>query len=481
MGQHRNTSDLSSYFFGRQQPSAVDVEAAVLGAILSDREALSNVVDILRADTFYSDAHSEIYSACLALFAESRPIDILTATEELRKRGTLENIGGSFALVELTNRVASTANIEYHARILAQKALSRGLISTASDTIGKAYSDENDPFDLLEKTQEHLFALSNFSGKNEVPIHQIGAELVKQIDRAMMKPDGITGVPTGWKAMDVVTGGWQPSDLIILAARPGMGKTSLALCTLLHAAKHGYPVGMFSLEMGETQLFERLASAETGISASSIKRGQLNGREHEEVLQAIGRISQLPIFIDGTPGLSIFEMRAKARRMARKHGIKLFIVDYLQLMSGPDNGRGNREQEVSAISRGLKVMAKEINVPVIALSQLSRAVESQGGPKRPSLHHLRDSGGIEQDADMVAFIYRPDYYDIKEDENGAALPDGFTEILIEKHRHGPLETVGLKWDGTTTKFSDLNAPTQFPAQAATYQPIQPNRNEEVPF
>lgn len=467
-------------------PQAVDLEEAVLGAILLDQDGLPAVIDILRPESFYRPAHREIYRAALQLFAQCNPIDILTATDLLRRSGKLDKVGGAVYLAELTNRVASSANLEYHARIVAQKALLRDMIALSSDTIKKAYED-CDPFQLLADTQKASFDLANFSGRNAVHASQIGIETLKQIETAMRKGDGITGVPSGFVALDAVTGGWQDTDLIIIAARPGMGKTALVLCAALNAAKQGIPVGIFSMEMGRTQLFQRFASMETGIDAGRIRRGKLTMLEFEEVAASINDLSALPLYIDDTPGLTIFDLRAKARRLKMQYGIKMLIVDYLQLMGGGEERRaGNREQEVSSISRGMKTIAKELEVPVIALSQLSRAVETRGGAKRPQLSDLRESGSLEQDADLVSFIYRPEYYDIIEDEHGKSLK-GVAEFLIEKHRHGALETVGLRFDGPTTRFADMSAniSTQFPAQSinSNTSPIleTSDATKDVPF
>lgn len=473
----RNGSDHAP---AQTPPQAIELEQVVLGAIMIDRDALPGIVDILKPESFYLPAHAEIFRACLGLFAENNPIDILTVSNRLREAGKIDGVGGSYYLTELTNRVASAANLEYHARIVAQKSLARDLIALGQKTIKAAYED-TDPFSLLYQTQKESFDLANFGGRNAMSAAQIGIETMRQIEQAMRRGDGITGVPSGIAALDEITGGWQKTDLVIIAARPGMGKTAFVLCSALNAIKSGIPVGIFSLEMGRGQLFQRLQSMETGIPAGAIRRGKLTDRNLEEISIVTNAISALPLYIDDTPGMNIFEMRAKARRLKMQHGIELLIVDYLQLMSGDSEKRGgNREQEVSAISRGLKTLAKELEIPVIALSQLSRAVEIRGGAKRPQLSDLRESGGLEQDADIVAFIYRPEYYDIVEDEKGGSLI-GVAEFLIEKHRHGALDTVGMRFDAPTTKFSDISTSTQFPA--ATFNPaaVPATRTEDVPF
>lgn len=461
----RNTSkkrgeDLSNYVFGKVQPQAVPLEEAVLGALMLDKEALSIVLDIIRAESFYVDAHQLIYRAMLRLFERSQPVDLLTVMEELKKSGDLEAVGGPAYLAELTNRVASAANIEYHSRIIAQKHIQRELITVSTQTIRDAFEDTTDVFQLLDDAEQGLFSIAQQNmNRSYDSMGSLASKMLKQLEELRGKKDGLTGVPTGFTALDRITSGWQPSDLIILAARPGMGKTSFVLSLAKNAATDfKKSIAIFSLEMSSLQLASRLISMEAEISGSKLRNGQLEEYEWQQLHSAIERISEAPIFIDDTPGINIFELRAKCRRLKMQHDIQLIIIDYLQLMSGSSEnarGGGNREQEVSAISRALKGLAKELSVPVIALSQLSRAVEVRGGTKRPQLSDLRESGSIEQDADLVSFIYRPEYYQIMEDEEGNSLK-GVAEIIIAKHRHGALDTVKLRFTDQFARFSNLD-------------------------
>jgi replicative DNA helicase len=464
IGAYRNTkkkgSDLSNYVFGKVQPQALPLEEAILGAIMLDKDALPVVLDILQSESFYSDGHKMIYRAMLKLFEKSQPVDLLTVTEELKKSGELETIGGPYYLVELTNRVASAANIEYHARIISQKHIQRELISVSTKVIRDAYEDTTDVFQLLDDAEQGLFQITqqNLSRGYE-SIGTIAGRTLKMLEELSEKEEGLSGVPTGFTELDRLTSGWQASDLIIIAARPGMGKTAFTLALARNAAlDFGKGVALFSLEMANVQLVQRLISMEAEIPGSKLRGGQLEEYEWQQLHSAIEKMSEVPIFIDDTPGINIFELRAKCRRLKMQHDIQLVVIDYLQLMTGgPDQKNGNREQEISAISRALKGLAKELNVPVIALSQLSRAVETRGGNKRPQLSDLRESGAIEQDADIVSFIYRPEYYNILEDEEGQSLK-GIGEIIVAKHRNGALKTVKLKFTDHFAKFTNLDDP-----------------------
>jgi replicative DNA helicase len=396
----RGKAELSEFVFGKVQPQALPLEEAVLGALMLDKDALPIVLDILRPESFYSEAHKAIYQAMLDLFQHSQPVDLLTVTEELRKAGELETVGGPYYLVELTNRVASAANIEYHARIIAQKHIQRELIRVSTQVIQDAYKDTTDVFDLLDDAEKGLFAITQQNLSRGVEsMGALATKALKLIESLKDKEDGLTGIPTGFASLDRLTSGWQRSDLIILAARPGMGKTSLVLAMARNAAMDFQKgVAVFSLEMSNVQLVQRLISLEAEITGSKLRNGQLQEYEWQQLHSAIEKLSEAPIYIDDTPGINIFELRAKSRRLKMQHDIQLIIIDYLQLMSGgSDNQRGNREQEVSAISRALKGMAKELDVPVIALSQLSRAVEVRGGTKRPQLSDLRESGCLTAD------------------------------------------------------------------------------------
>ena len=444
---------------GRKQPQAVGIEEAVLGAILIDKDALPIVIDILKPDSFYLEAHKVIYKVMNDLFINTQPVDLLTVSEAVRKTGKLKEVGGYVYLTNLTNRVASSANIEYHARIIAQKHIQRELIRVSTDIIRDAYDETTDVFDLLDSAEKGLFGIAeNNLSRSYSDMGVLTRMALEKLEKMRDQEDGLTGVPTGFTDLDRMTNGWQPSDLVILAARPGMGKTSLVLALARNAAMDfNQGIAMFSLEMSGVQLVQRLISMEAEISGEKMRSGKMEDYEWQQMHTAVERLSDAPIYIDDTPGINIFELRAKCRRLHMQHGISMVIIDYLQLMSaGNTSKNGNREQEISAISRSLKGLAKELNVPVIALSQLSRAVETRGGTKRPQLSDLRESGAIEQDADMVAFIYRPEYYDILEDEEGQSLK-GIGEVIVAKNRHGATDTIKLRWQGEFARFDNLDS------------------------
>lgn len=446
--------------FKKLTPQNIGIEETVLGAIMLDADAMGMIVDILNVGSFYKPANQLVFQAMLDLFSKTNPIDLETVAEQLRKNENLEDAGGPYYLVELTNKVASAANIEYHARILTQYQIQREVITASTEAIKMAYDPSVDFADLLDKVEQNIFDIgSNCLNKATSDSGQIMSEVVKYIEKASEQKDGLTGVPTGFTDLDRLTGGWQEPDLIIVAARPGMGKTAFTLAVAKNAAMdYGKGVAIFSLEMSKVQLGLRLVSMESDIAAKRVKDGKLDEREWQEITNASEKISSAPIFIDDTPAINIFELRAKARRLKMQHDISMVVVDYLQLMTGVDGGKsGNREQEISAISRGLKGLAKELNIPVIALSQLSRAVETRGGDKRPQLSDLRESGAIEQDADIVSFIYRPEYYNVLEDAEGQSLK-GVGEIIVAKHRSGELATVKLKFDAAKVSFKNLDEP-----------------------
>ncbi|WP_099598054.1 replicative DNA helicase [Reichenbachiella sp. 5M10] len=491
---------------GKVPPQATDLEEVVLGALMLEKDALTTVVDILKPESFYKEAHTKIYEAIVQLFNKSEPVDLMTVTSQLRKNGTLEVAGGAYYLADLTTKVNSAANIEYHARIITEQSIKRELIRISSQIQTDAFEDTQDVFELLDKTEQSLFEISeSHIKKNYAGMQQLMHEAILEIEARKDQKDGLTGVPTGMSDLDRVTAGWQPSDLVIIAARPGMGKTAFVVSCMRNAAvDFGEAVAIFSLEMSAIQLVNRLISAEAELESDKIKKGNLADHEWEQLVHKTAKLTEAPIFIDDTPGLSILELRAKCRRLKAQHDIKLVVIDYLQLMSGDTSksggGGGNREQEIASISRALKGIAKELNVPVLALSQLSRAVETRGGDKRPMLSDLRESGSIEQDADMVMFLYRPEYYDITEDEDG--LPTAGTgEVIIAKHRNGSLENVKLKFIGRFTKFANLDGGLMggdygggFPSDGAasfdsspstmTFQSKandEPNSNDPAPF
>ena len=453
-------------FLGKVPPQAVDLEEAVLGALMLEKDALTNVIDILKVESFYKESHKVIFQAILDLFSDSQPIDLLTVTAQLRKNGALEIAGGAFYVTELTSRVASAANIEYHARIITEQAIKRDLIRISSDIQKDAFEDTTDVFELLDKMEQSLFEISEKNiRKNYADLKSIMRDAITELEERKNQKDGLTGVPSGFTALDRVTSGWQKSDLVIIAARPAMGKTAFVLSVLRNAAvDHTRPVAIFSLEMSAIQMVNRLISSEAELDSEKIKKGTLAEHEWAQLVHKTARLSKAPLFIDDTPALSILELRAKARKLKAQHDIQMIVIDYLQLMSGDSKsgGGGNREQEIASISRALKKIAKELSIPVIALSQLSRAVETRGGDKRPQLSDLRESGAIEQDADMVMFLYRPEYYGITEDEGGASTA-GVGEVIIAKHRNGSLENVKLKFIGKYTKFTDLDSGINYPS------------------
>jgi replicative DNA helicase len=443
---------------GRVPPQAIELEEAVLGALMLEKDALTAVIDILKPASFYKKGHGLIYEAIRTLFNESQPIDLLTVTNQLRKDGTLEEVGGAYAVTTLTTKVNSAANVEYHARIITEMAIKRELIRVSGEIQLDAFEDTTDVFELLDRTESALFEISEQNiRKNYEDMKTIMHEALNELEARKEHKDGLTGVPTGFSALDRVTSGWQKSDLIILAARPGMGKTAFVVSALRNAAvDFNRSVAIFSLEMSSVQLVNRLISAEAELEGDKIKKGNLAEYEWQQLIHKTQKITNAPIFIDDTPALTILELRAKCRRLKSQHNIELIVVDYLQLMSGDSSrGGGNREQEIASISRALKGLAKELEVPVIALSQLSRAVETRGGDKKPQLSDLRESGSIEQDADIVMFLYRPEYYNITEDEQGMPTT-GVGQIIIAKHRNGSLESVNLKFIGKFTKFTDLD-------------------------
>ena len=468
-------ADSTTSGMGKLPPQAVDMEEAVLGALMIEKDALSAVADILKPESFYKESHQRIYSAILNLFVNSEPIDLLTVTSKLRSTGELEIIGGAAFITELTSKINSAANIEYHARIISQAAIKRELITISSEIQKEAFEDTTDVFKLLDRTEQALFQISESNiKKNYADMGALMRMALDELDKKKDNQDGLTGVPSGFSSLDRLTSGWQKTELVILAARPGMGKTAFVVSALRNAAvEFNMPVAIFSLEMSSVQLVNRLISAEAEIDSEKIRKGNLAPHEWAQIHHRISRLTNAPIFIDDTPALSILELRAKCRRLKAQHDIQMIVIDYLQLMSGDTGGKqsGNREQEIASISRSLKNLAKELDVPVIALSQLSRAVETRGGEKRPQLSDLRESGSIEQDADMVLFLYRPEYYGITQDDTGNSVA-GIGEVIVAKNRGGSLDTVQLRFVGKFTKFSDLDA-FYAPAPTPASRPLPP--------
>lgn len=461
VSRRKQNVDLSSMVYGKMPPQAIDLEEAILGAILIEKGAFDAVVEIIKKpECFYVEAHQKIFAACMSLADNTSPIDILTVVEELKLRGDLDMVGGAFYVSKLTNIVASTANIEAHAKIVLQKYVQRELIKMSGEVITDAFEDTTDVFDLLDDAEQKLFNITNNYLKSDYDdIVSAMSESIERLDKLREQKDEISGVPSGYNSLDKITYGWQPSDLIILAARPSVGKTAFALNLLRNAALHPVkptPVAFFSLEMSSSQLVNRILSAESSIPLEKISRGKMEEYEYQQLqTMGINRLDKAKIFIDDTAALNIFEFRAKARRLVSKEKVGMIIIDYLQLMTGNKERNGNREQEISGISRNLKVLAKELNIPIIALSQLNRSVESRReSNKVPQLSDLRESGAIEQDADMVMFIYRPEYHDIQNNEMGESV-EGLTEIKIAKHRNGSLGDVKLMAHLHIQKFEEF--------------------------
>ncbi len=445
---------------GRVPPQAVEVEEAVLGSMLIEHEAATVALQMLTGNDFYKPAHKHIFEVLHDLYERDNPLDLLTVENELRDKGLLDSCGGAGYLSELTRSVSSAANIDYHAQIIAEKATKRNLILGCTDIIKEAYDSSTDPYDVLDRAEQRIFDLSNSKQRAQAqPIGDVLKDTLSYLEDIRGKSSGITGVPTGTD-VDKMTAGWQNGDLVIIAARPSMGKTAYVLTTARNAALHPdekmrTKVALFSLEMSNQSLVQRLLTMEGRINAQSARSGRLNDEEFKRLIDAAGRLFTANIFVDDTPGLSIMELRTKARRLKSEHDIGMVVVDYLQLMSASGDF-GTREQEIATISRGLKALAKDLDVPVIALSQLSRAVEQRGGDKRPQLSDLRESGSIEQDADVVCFLYRPEYYGIKTTPEGQSTT-GLAEIIIGKQRNGPTGSVPLYFVKEYARFENLTS------------------------
>jgi replicative DNA helicase len=458
-GYKVDKSTIISLEKGKIPPQAPDLEEVVLGAMMIDKKGVDEVIDILSPDAFYKEAHKFIFESIFKLFENSEPIDLLTVSSQLKKDQKLDMVGGDFYLISLTQRVSSSAHIEFHARIILQKYIQRSLIKISNEIIEEAYDETKDVFDLLDTAEAKLYEVTQGNVKKSTESAQSLVIQAKRKIEEMSNKEGMSGIPSGFDKLDKLTSGWQPSDLIIVAARPGMGKTAFTLTMARNVAvQSNIPVAFFSLEMSSVQLITRLISSETGLSSEKLRTGKLEKHEWEQLNVKVKTLEKAPLFIDDTPSLSIFDLRAKARRLASQYGIKMIMIDYLQLMTaGGSQKGGNREQEISMISRNLKALAKELSIPVVALSQLSRAVETRGGSKRPLLSDLRESGAIEQDADIVSFIYRPEYYKIDEGDDEERSPTaGQGEFIVAKHRNGGLENIRLKFIGHLGKFDNLD-------------------------
>ncbi len=441
---------------GKLPPQAVELEEAVLGAVMLEKDAILSVLDILIPESFYKESHQKIYAAIVELSKQQKPIDILTVKEELSSRGELDEVGGAYYLSQLTSRIVSAAHVEYHARIVAQKFIQRELIRVSTEIQRRSFDESIDVDDLLDYSEQELFQIAEGYIKRETSkINVLVHKAIEQIQEAAKREDNLSGVPSGFTKLDRYTSGWQKSDLVIIAARPSMGKTAFALSMARNIAiDHERPVAIFSLEMSSLQLVNRLIVSETELPVQKVRNGKLTDQEWKILEDRIKKLIEAPIYIDDTPAISLFEFRAKCRRLKMQYGVEVIIVDYLQLMTAPVDNKGSREQEVSAISRTLKTVAKELDVPIIALSQLNRSVEMRSGNKRPQLSDLRESGAIEQDADMVLFIHRPEKYNITEFEDGSPTI-GVAEIILAKHRNGPIGDVKLRFRDELARFTDL--------------------------
>ncbi len=446
---------------GRIPPQAVDLEQVVLGAMMLEKTAVNDTIDILSENSFYDPKHQYIYKAIRTLFAATSPVDLVTVTDRLSKSGELSAAGGAGYISQLTNRVGSTANVQYHARIIAEKFIKRELIRVSNEIIKDAFDDTVDVFELLNGAERNLFQIGDGNMSKQVDVmSNVVRNAIEEIEVARKNADGISGIPSGFVEIDQVTAGWQRSDMIVIAARPGMGKTAFVLSAARNTALQGFGVAIFSLEMSSVQLVKRLIAGESRINSEKLRKGDLADHEFQQLHSRIQKLAAAPLYIDDTAAISIFDFRAKCRRLKAQYDIQLVIIDYLQLMSAKDGkNSGNREQEISMISRSIKEIAKELNIPIIALSQLSRSVE-QRSDKKPILSDLRESGAIEQDADIVSFLYRPSYYKILKYDDGTST-QGIGEFLIEKHRNGKTAAVRLRFEDEFARFSNLNEPNQF--------------------
>lgn len=439
----------------RVPPQNIEAEQAVLGAMLIDKEAIAKATEVLSADDFYREAHRVIFSAMLELYNKNEAVDMVTVTETLKRDNKLEDIGGIAYITSLANVVLTAANVKYHAEIVAEKSVLRQLVRVSTEIAAMGYEANEDVGTLLDTAESRILEISNRKKKNDfTAINDILMDSVQSIESLLQNKGGLTGLPAGFADLDKLTSGLHPSDFIILAARPSMGKTALALNIVQNVALRAHKViggeprsvAFFSLEMSKEQLVNRMLCAEAGIDSQRLRVGEMRDEDWTHLWDACDTMSRAKIYIDDTAGITAMDMRSRARRLKAEHGLDLIVVDYLQLMqgSGKRNNSGDRQQEVSEISRSLKALARELDVPVLALSQLSRSVESRQ-VKRPMLSDLRESGSLEQDADIVAFLYREDYYN-PETENK------HTELIIAKHRNGPVDTVNLFFQKQFTKF-----------------------------
>jgi replicative DNA helicase len=444
---------------------------------MTDDKAFTKITDLIKADSFYKPEHKVIFGAASRLYEKNQPIEMITVVTELRRSNELQDAGGVSFVAELTDKVTSAANIEHHARILQQYHIQREIIKAGSQLQTMGHDETADPLQVLDDVQQMLFnVMASNTTQPFADMRALGVETLKHMD--VLSATGVTGLRTGLTALDDLMGGLQGSDLTILAARPGMGKTSLALCIARNVAKQGKRVGVFSLEMSSMQLHMRLSSIHAKVNSEHMRSGTMSIEERQSLNNAVTELSKMPIYVDDTSAIAIFELRSKARKLMLQHGLDLLIIDYLQLMRGRGDTRGNREQEVTQISQGLKALAKDLNIPIIALAQLNRDVDKRGTAKRPMLADLRESGSIENDADQVLFIHRPEYYGVVEDSYGTSTV-GMAEVIVAKNRHGRTDTVKMRFDASTTSFEDWT--TTIPMYTTPSTPVITGNQEALPF
>lgn len=460
---HGNFARELSISDGKMPPNAIDFERLVIGTFLIDKKGLDYSIDLLQPDVFYDPRHQVIFAIIQKMYLENHPVDMVTVINELKKEEKLSQAGGDAYIIELTLGVSSSAHIEYHVRIILEKYILRSLINISANVIDNSYKESTDVFELLDKAEQSFFDITNGTIKKGFDTANSLVKQAIETIKSLKDKEGLSGVPSGFKGLDKETGGWQNSDLIIIAARPAMGKTAFLLSMARNiAVEHKIPLALFSLEMASVQLITRMIASETQISSDKLRKGTLTDEEWTRLFHNVSELENAPLYIDETPSLSVFDFRAKCRRLVMQHGVKIIMVDYLQLMTANSGNKssGNREQEIATISRSLKAIAKELNVPVIALSQLSRSVENRPG-KRPQLSDLRESGAIEQDADIVSFIFRPEYYKIalwdNDPENEQTSTENQAELIIAKHRNGATADVRLSFYKSFAKFADLDA------------------------
>lgn len=475
------TQSSENLLLNHLQPQALELEEAVLGAIMIEQDAFPKISDTLKAESFYDNRHRLIFTAVAELVMNQRPIDILTVTEQLKADGALEDAGGALYITQLAGKVSSSAHIEYHAHIIAQKAMARELISFASEVQTRAFDDSSDISELIQAAEGELFQIAHKNVKKDfTQIDPVIVEAMERIKQASSRPTGLSGLASGFDDLDAITSGWQKSDLIILAARPAMGKTAFSLSMALNiAVRNRQPVAMFSLEMSNVQLVNRLITNICELSSEKLRSGRLAPYEWAQLDEKIKLLQHAPLYLDDTPSLSITELRTKALRLKREHDIQLIIIDYLQLMNASGWKFNSRQEEISMISRHLKGLAKELDIPIIALSQLNRNVEGREGyeGKRPQLSDLRESGSIEQDADIVCMIHRPEVYHIYEDDHKNDL-HGVAEIIIAKHRNGGVGDVRMAFMNSYARFANISEKAQ--AGEGQGQLLGSRMNDEIP-